>query len=224
MIYSRKIEASQILAISPACKPEVADSLAQCLPAILDKYGIDTPLRVAHFLAQTAHESAGFTRFVENLNYSAAGLQSTFPKYFRKVSPATYAHKPEKIANHVYANRMGNGYETSGDGWKFRGRGMIQLTGRTNYTSFSNATGKNAVFNPDILSTPEGAAESAAWYWKERNINQAADADAVLKVTKLINGGILGLNERKALLVKAKVVVKQIFGEVKTTQRLKENA
>jgi putative chitinase len=206
-----KIEASQILAISPACKPDVAEGLAQCLPAIFEQYAIDTPLRVAHFLAQTAHESEGFTHFVENLNYSAAGLKNTFPKYFHQVSPTAYARNPEKIANHVYASRMGNGNEASGDGWKFRGRGMIQLTGRDNYTHFSNDAGKDAVQNPDLLSTPEGAAESAAWYWKERDINKPADEDDVVTVTKLINGGILGLDERKALLVKAKAVVKQMF-------------
>jgi putative chitinase len=206
-----KIEASQILAISPPCKPDVAEGLAQCLPAIFEQYAIDTPLRVAHFLAQTAHESEGFTHFVENLNYSAAGLKNTFPKYFHQVSPAAYARNPEKIANHVYASRMGNGNEASGDGWKFRGRGMIQLTGRDNYTHFSNDAGKDAVQNPDLLSTPEGAAESAAWYWKERDINKPADEDDVVTVTKLINGGILGLDERKALLVKAKAVVKQMF-------------
>jgi putative chitinase len=206
-----KIEASQILAISPGCKPDVAEGLAQCLPDVLEKYAIDTPLRVAHFLAQTAHESEGFTHFVENLNYSAAGLQNTFPKYFHTANPAAYARNQEKIANHVYANRMGNGDEASGDGWKFRGRGMIQLTGRDNYTHFSNDAGTDAVQNPDLLSTPAGAAESAAWYWKERDINKPADEDDVVKVTKLINGGILGLDERKALLVKAKAIVKDMF-------------
>ncbi|MCX7109916.1 MAG: glycoside hydrolase family 19 protein [Proteobacteria bacterium] len=207
-----KIEASQLLTICPACKPDVADGLAQCLPGVLEKYAIDTPLRVAHFLAQTGHESAGFREFVENLNYSASGLQGTFPKYFHQVSTAAYAHNPEKIANHVYADRMGNGNEASGDGWKFRGRGMIQLTGRENYTAFSKHSGKDAIQDPDFLSTPEGAAESAAWYWLERNINKPADADDVVEVTKLINGGTLGLDERKALLVKAKEVVKQMFG------------
>jgi putative chitinase len=206
-----KIEASQILSLCPTCKPDEANSLAECLPAIFEKYAIDTPLRVAHFLAQTAHESEGYTHFSENLNYSASGLQNTFPKYFRQVSPAAYARNPEKIANHVYADRMGNGSEASGDGWKFRGRGMIQLTGRENYTSFSKDCGKDCTEDPDFLTTPEGAAESAAWYWKQRDINKPADVDDVVAVTRLINGGTLGLDERKALLAKAKVIVKQMF-------------
>lgn len=206
-----KIEASQISKISPTCKPDISEGLAQCLPAILEKYAIDTALRVAHFLAQTAHESEGFTHFMENLNYSASGLASTFPKYFHTVSPAAYARNPEKIANHVYANRMGNGNEASGDGWKFRGRGMIQLTGRDNYAAFSKGSGKDAIQDPDFLSSIEGAAESAAWYWRERDINKPADADDVVEVTKLINGGTLGLDERKRLLVIAKLVAEQMF-------------
>ena len=206
-----KIEASQILTISPNCNQEVADGLAQCLPAVLEKYSISTPLRVAHFLAQTAHESAGFTHFVENLDYSASGLENTFPKEFRTVKAADYARNPEKIANRVYANRMGNGDEASGDGWKFRGRGMIQLTGHENYDAFSNHSGKDAIQDPDLLSEVEGAAESAAWYWLERDINKPADEDDVVMVTKLINGGTLGLDERKHLLEIAKRVVKEMF-------------
>ena len=206
-----KIEAAQILRISPTCKQDAADGLAQCLPDILEKYAIDTHLRVAHFLAQTAHESAGFSHFVENLNYSATGLENTFPKYFRNVSASAYARNPEKIANHVYANRMGNADEASGDGWKFRGRGMIQLTGRDNYAAFSKDSGVDATENPEYLSTFEGAAESAAWYWKERNINKPADTDDVVTVTKLINGGTLGLDERKRLLEIAKGIVNEMF-------------
>jgi len=206
-----KIEASQIMAISPTCKPEVAEGLAQCLPAVLEKYAISTPLRVAHFLAQTAHESEGFTHFVENLDYSASGLENTFPKEFRTVKVADYARNPEKIANRVYANRMGNGDEASGDGWKFRGRGMIQLTGLENYEAFSKHSGKDAIQDPDLFSTVEGAAESAAWYWLQRDINKPADEDDVVMVTKLINGGTLGLDERRKLLEIAKRVVKEMF-------------
>ena len=206
-----KIDAKQLLMIATACKKEVAGGLAQCLPEILEKYAITTPLRVAHFLAQTAHESAGFTRFGENLNYSASGLKNTWPDRFRLANPNRYAHHPELIASHVYANRMGNGDEASGDGWKFRGRGMIQLTGRDNYAAFSKHSGKDAIQDPDLLSTVEGAAESAAWYWLERHINNAADEDDVVTVTKLINGGTLGLDERKRLLVIAKRVVREMF-------------
>ena len=200
-----------IFAIAPRCAGVTAADLVQFLPAILEKYTIFTPLRVAHFLAQTAHESAGFTHFVENLNYSSSGLENTFPKYFRTVRVADYATHPEKIANRVYANRMGNGNEASGDGWKFRGRGMIQLTGRENYDAFSKHSGKDAIQDPDLLSTVEGAAESAAWYWLERDINKPADSDDVVTVTKLINGGTLGLDERKHLLVIAKGVAKKMF-------------
>ena len=206
-----KIEASQIWAISPNCKQEVAEGLAECLPGVLEKYAITTSLRVAHFLAQTAHESAGFTHFEENLNYSEAGLENTFPKEFRTVRAADYARNPEKIANRVYANRMGNGDEASGDGWKFRGRGLIQLTGHENYEAFSKHSGKDAIQDPDLLSTVEGAAESAAWYWLERDINKPADEDEVVTVTKLINGGTLGLDERKQLLEIAKRVVQGMF-------------
>jgi putative chitinase len=205
------IQTANILAISPACKPDVAEGLAECLPAILEKYAIDTPLRVAHFLAQTAHESGGFNHFVENLNYSAEGLKNTFAKYFRQVNAADYARKPEKIANHVYANRMGNGDEASGDGWKFRGRGLIQLTGRDNYTAFSKESGQDAVENPDYLATPTGAAASAAWFWQQRGINAPADADNIVKVTQLINGGTIGLDDRQRLLDITKNVVRQIF-------------
>ncbi len=206
-----KIDAKQLLTIAPACKDGVVMELAQCLPAILEKYSINTPLRVGHFLAQTVHESAGFTRFVENLNYSASGLKNTWPDRFGLANPNRYAHRPELIANHVYANRMGNGDEASGDGWKFRGRGMIQLTGHDNYDAFSKHSGLDAVNNPDLLSTVEGAAESAAWFWLERHINKPADEDDVVTVTKLINGGTLGLDERKHLLVIAKRVVREIF-------------
>ena len=206
-----KILTANILGLSPHCKQAVAEELAAHLPVVLEKFAINTPLRVAHFLAQTAHESTGFTAFVENLNYSANGLTDVFPKYFRNVKASDFARQPEKIANHVYANRNGNGDEASGDGWKFRGRGLIQLTGKTNYAAFSNATGKDVIADPDYLATVDGAAESAAWFWSEHQINKAADADDIVAVTKIINGGVNGLDERKALLSKSKIIVHSIF-------------
>jgi putative chitinase len=186
------------------CKPEIAKQLAEILPAVLEQYSINTPLRVVHFLAQTAHESAGFTRFEENLNYSGEGLMATFPKYFRTIGTDYHKRNPEKIANRVYANRMGNGAEASGDGWKYRGRGLIQLTGKANYAAFSKDTGLDAIEHPELLATVEGAVKSAAWFWYKHQLNLLADADSCLGITKAINGGINGLDERKRLLARAK--------------------
>jgi putative chitinase len=164
---------------------------------LFPQYGIDTPQRIAGFIAQCGHESAGFTVLEENLNYSEKGLMATFPKYFRDRSPAAYERKPEAIANVVYANRMGNGSEKSGDGWKFRGRGVIQLTGFENYTNFAKAVGKDVDQVIKYLGTKKGALHSACWYWDSRNINATADAGDIVKMTKLINGGTIGLEDRK---------------------------
>lgn len=164
---------------------------------LFPQYGIDTPQRIAGFIAQCGHESAGFTVLEENLNYSEKGLMATFPKYFRDRSPAAYERKPEAIANVVYANRMGNGSEKSGDGWKFRGRGVIQLTGFENYTNFGKAVGKDVDQVIKYLSTKKGALHSACWYWDSRNINATADAGDIVKMTKQINGGTIGLEDRK---------------------------
>jgi putative chitinase len=166
---------------------------------VLAEWGINTPMRMAHFLAQTGHESGGFRLIEENLNYSADGLNKIFPKYFiRAGRDATqYARKPEAIANVVYANRMGNGPTESGDGWRFRGRGLIQLTGRNNYTAFANACDMTIDEAVEYLTTPEGAIESAAWFWDENDISTLADRDDVVAVTKRINGGTIGLDDRK---------------------------
>ena len=198
--------------VAPHCGRETAISIALFLPGLLEKYGINSPLRVAHFLAQTAHESGDFRVFNENLNYSATELLRIFPLHFRTMAVAKEcSRKPEKIANRIYSNRNGNGSAESGDGWKFRGRGMIQLSGRDNYLGYSVHSGLHALDNPDLLLSIEGAAESAAWFWLVRTINKAADDDDVLKVTKLVNGGKLGLAERTAKLAIAKQVVKRIF-------------
>ena len=169
------------------------------IPAAAQEFGITTNLRLAHFLAQCALESTGFTATVENLNYSAQRLLQVFPKYFRNVDPAAYAHNPAKIGSRVYANRMGNGDEASGDGFKFRGRGYIQLTGKNNYTSFSTFVGEDCVADPDLVATKYPLA-SAAFYFNSNNIwaicDRGADDGTVTSVTKAVNGGTTGLSER----------------------------
>src|SRR6267154_5940631 len=169
------------------------------IPDTAVEFGITSNLRLAHFLAQCALESTGFTATVENLNYRAARLMQVFPKYFRGVDPAAYANNPEKIGSRVYANRMGNGDEASGDGFKFRGRGYIQLTGKNNYTSFSTFVGEDCVANPDLVATKYPLA-SAAFYFNSNRIwaicDRGADDDTVTRVTRAVNGGTAGLPER----------------------------
>jgi putative chitinase len=169
------------------------------IPETAQDFGITTNLRLAHFLAQCALESNNFTAIVENLNYRAARLMEIFPRFFRGVDPAAFANNPEKIGNRVYANRMGNGDEASGDGFKFRGRGYIQLTGRNNYTSFSTFVGEDCVANPDLVATKFPLA-SAAFYFKSNNIwaicDRGADDGTVTQVTRAVNGGTHGLAER----------------------------
>jgi putative chitinase len=177
-------------------------------PTLLTKYGLTTTLRKAHFFAQIAHESH-LLPISENLNYSAKGLLSTFSKYFKTEADAkAYERQPEKIANRVYANRMGNGDEKSGDGWKFRGRGFIQITGKNNYESLSKDTSQDFIKNPEALLTEANSLLSALWFWKKNNLNLLADQDNVTEITKKINGGDNGLADRKALLVKFKNVIK----------------
>jgi putative chitinase len=158
----------------------------------------DNPRRVAGFLSQVAHESGGFTAVKENLNYSAKGLMGTFKKYFPTEDIAKqYERKPEMIANKVYANRMNNGPEESGDGYRFCGRGLIQLTGRANYTKFANDLGMSIEDTVAYLETPNGAVASAGWFWDNNNLNQYCDRDDFVTLTKRINGGIIGLEDRK---------------------------
>ena len=183
-------------------------NLAYALPyiplfdSVLPRFGIDTPLRKVHFLAQIAHESNGFRAKVESLYYSSAErLCKIFPKYFPTLeSASTYVGQPERTANKIYANRMENGDETSGDGWRFRGRGLIQLTGRYNYTALTKAVGQDFVNNPDLVASPEWALSSACWYWQNRNINKYADADDIEMVTLRVNGGKIGIDERRHYL------------------------
>ena len=170
------------------------DAFQQLLP----DYDINTPLRVAHFIAQCAHESGNFAFIEENLNYKAASLMSVFKKYFPSMDIAQqYEKKPERIANRVYANRMGNGDEASGDGYKYRGRGLIQLTGKTNYTWFAASLEISPEEAGEYLGTFEGAAQSACWFWENNNLNQYADSGDITTMTKRINGGTLGLEDRQ---------------------------
>jgi putative chitinase len=181
-------------------KGHVPQVVIDSIPEVAAKFGINTPLRVAHFLAQCGHESGGFRVTQENLNYSAKGLNGIFRKYFpTEASAAAYARQPQKIANKVYANRMANGSEASGDGYKFRGRGYIQLTGRDNYTQFGKAIGVDIPSNPDLVSSKYALA-SAAWFWSKNGLNKLADNGAtdtvVTSITKRVNGGTIGLPDR----------------------------
>jgi putative chitinase len=170
------------------------------IDTILPEYEINTPQRVAAFVAQCAHESAGFKFLKENLNYKAASLRKVFGKYFPDDAiAAQYANRPNKqeaIANRVYANRMGNGDEDSGDGFRYLGRGLIQLTGKNNYTLFSASIDTPLEEIPEYLQTFEGAVQSACWFWEQNNLNQWADKGDILTLTKRINGGTIGLDDR----------------------------
>jgi putative chitinase len=164
---------------------------------ILPEYNINTPERVAAFLAQCAHESGGFKFLKENLNYKAASLRKIFPKYFPTDELALqYEKKPEKIANRIYGNRMGNGDEASGDGFRYCGRGLIQLTGKENYSWFAASLEIPVEEASEYLETFEGAVQSACWFWESNNLNQWADKGDILTLTKRINGGTIGLEDR----------------------------
>lgn len=180
-------------------KSQVPDAVLAQIPDCAAKFGIDSPLRLAHFLAQCAHESAEFKALEENLNYSADGLKKVFSKYFPGDLANGYARQPEKIASRVYASRMGNGDEASKEGYKYRGRGYIQLTGKDNYGAFAKAIGDDVVTNPDWVKTKYPLL-SAAWFWNTRALNELADQgasdDVVTKITKKVNGGTLGLDDR----------------------------
>lgn len=175
------------------------DAWHAAMVKIFPKYGIETPNRIAGFLAQCGHESLNFTVLEENLNYKAETLEKLFSKYFSKAgrNAADYAKQPEKIANVIYASRMGNGDTASGEGYKFRGRGIIQLTGKDNYTNFGKSIGKTPDEVVEYVKTLDGALESACWYWGTRQINAACDANDITKMTKLVNGGTIGLEDRK---------------------------
>jgi putative chitinase len=180
-------------------KGHIPDSVIAQIPDVMTKFKIDTATKLAHFLAQCGHESGGFKVVNENLNYSAKGLQGIFKKYFpTPVLAEQYQRKPEKIANRVYASRMGNGAEASGDGYKFRGRGYIQLTGKDNYTAFGKSIGEDIAANPDLVATKYPLL-SAAWFFSKNCLKRCVDASdaTVLSVTKCVNGGTIGLPDRQ---------------------------
>ena len=178
--------------------PELADRWVVALNETCEEFAIDTPFRIAGFLSNVAHESAGFKFVKENLNYSVASLMRVWPSRFPNVEIAQrYAMQPEKIANRAYADRMGNGDEASGDGAKFLGRGLIQLTGKNNYVAYSMACDNEALQHPEIVEQPKYAAESAGWFWNVNRLNTLADAQDIGGMCKRINGGYNGLDDRQ---------------------------
>ena len=181
-------------------KGHIPDAVIEMIPDTAAKFEINTPLRLAHFLAQCGHESGGFKATQENLNYSAKGLAGIFKKYFpTEAAAAPYARQPQKIASKVYGGRMGNGPESTGEGYKFRGRGYIQLTGKENYTAFGKSIGEDMVANPDMVASTY-ALLSAAWFFSKNGLHKIADEGAsdlvVTKITKRVNGGTIGLPDR----------------------------
>jgi putative chitinase len=182
------------------------DALSACLP----DYDINSVQRMAAFIAQCAHESANFTTVVENLNYKAETLMKTWPSRFPNMDIANqYAHNQQAIANKAYASRMGNGDENSGDGYRYCGRGLIQITGKENYQKFADSISTPVEQITDFIVTFEGAVQSAAWFWESRDLNNLADIGDIDTMTKKINGGTLGIDDRKARYSRAL----QIFGD-----------
>ena len=176
--------------------PEMADKWVNALNETCERFAIDTPFRIAGFLSNVAHESGGFKFVRENLNYSAASLMRVWPSRFPSLEVAQrYAMNPEKIANKVYSDRMGNGDEASGDGWKFIGRGLIQLTGKNNYVAYSLACDNEALQKPEIVEQPHYAAESAGWFWDVNRLNALADAQDIGGMRRRVNGGYNGLDD-----------------------------
>jgi putative chitinase len=189
----------------PYGKETVLEANLAAINHAFDVYQINTPLRASHFLAQIAHESGCLNFTEENLNYGAQLLVKVFPHFFPNMIVAMpYDHKPQAIANVIYANRMGNGDAASNDGWNFRGRGAIQITGKLNYSALCQVLGVDLIKNPDLLEQPQYSMLAAGNYWKTRGLNELADHDDILTITKKINGGTNGLDERKHYLEIAK--------------------
>ena len=200
---------TDLASIFPASPKAILEGTVDPLNAALARYDISTGTRAAAFLAQVGHESGGFVNMAENLNYRADGLARVFHKYFPTTDLCNaYAHQPQKIASRVYANRMGNGNEASQEGWTYRGRGFIQLTGKSNYQLFATAMEMSLADVVAYLETREGAAMSAGWYWASNGLNALADQGKFQSITLRINGGLTGEAERVALYQKAK----QLFG------------
>lgn len=195
---------AQILTLAPKCTPVWASAISEAMM----KAFINTPRRVTMFLAQCAHESGGFTRFVENLNYSAQGLINTWPNRFQNMSIALLYHRdPVRIGNRAYANRLGNGSEETGDGYKYRGRGVIQITGRHNYRDAGIGVDWPLEEMPDDAANPYPGAAVAAWFWRSRGLNELADHADFVGITKKINGGLNGMADREEWLEKAQAIL-----------------
>lgn len=201
-----QLTTQQFSALFPANKH--AAEWVEALNAVLPKYGIDTPVRMAAFLGQCGHESMGFTVMLENLNYSADALMRVFGKYFTLAQAHQYARNPKAIGSRVYANRMGNGSEDSGDGYKHRGHGLIQLTGKDNHKAFAASIGMTLDDAMAYMQTRAGAVESACYFWKTRKLNALADTPGIEDETRRINGGLNGFADRKALFTKTLKVLK----------------
>ncbi len=194
-----------IRAIAPKAPDSIVAGVCASMGKVIAYADLTSDLRLAHFLGQLAHESAGFTSVEENLNYRAERIRQVWPRRFASVAAAQpYASSAEKLANKVYASRMGNGPESSGDGWRYRGRGLIMTTGKEGYTRLSERLGVDFIANPDLLKDFPYAILSAADFWKSRNLNSFADHDDVVTITKRINGGTIGLADRKTYLARAK--------------------
>lgn len=177
---------------------------AEPLEEVFHRYEINTPARQAAFIGQCSHESGNFKTLEENLNYSAEGLTKTWPGRFQTIEAALPYHRnPERIANKVYAGRMGNGNEESGEGWLYHGRGLIQLTGKDNYMMAGDALREDFIHSPDLVLAPRWAALTAGWYWNKRQLNKEADAGDYEAMTRKINGGLIGLNDRVAHIKEA---------------------
>ena len=199
------LTAEQLRAIMPKAD---AETWAAALTPAMAEFGIDTPARAAHFLGQLAHESIELTHLEEKLNYSSARLLEVFSHRFTAVSAEMYAHQPEKLANYVYAMRNGNGSEASGDGWKYRGGGPIQLTGRRNYRLAGQGISLALEEHPELVrEDPKVGARTACWYWFDRGLNPLADVDNAVAITRAINGGVVGLLEREAYVKRAREVL-----------------
>lgn len=195
----------QFKACVPKCKnPE---AWLGFLNQTLKEFEINTALRIAHFLGQCSHESMDFNVTVENLNYSAEGLLKIFPKYFNQSGATAFARHTQDIANKVYANRLGNGTVESGDGWKYRGRGLIQITGKGRYAEIGKQLGIDLVAQPELAEKPYYACRTAGQFWKNKNINLAADADDSRRSTLLVNGGYNNLEDRQARIERIKTIL-----------------
>jgi putative chitinase len=186
-----------LLVESQTCTPALAEKWAIPLQFVCDKFEINTPERIAGFLAQVGHESGGLRFTVENLNYRADALTRVWPSRFPPGVAESYAMQPERIANRAYADRMGNGNEASGEGWAYRGRGLIQLTGKDAYAAFSLAADNEALLKPDLVAETELAALSAGWFWSGNGLNALADAKDIVGMTVRVNGGANGLDDRQ---------------------------